>query len=470
MIVYSLAMLGLSLFSPSGSADGEIGYGTQTIPPEIGKSKTKKTVDDLEQSLRSPDPATRRLALQALGDTDIKSLQDLSSLVRSALRDKDAWVRMNAAGVIGSKAGTKVFPESDQIKAFELVVGGLADADDRTRSSALGWLDQFVDRRGSLKIPNLSKVIVLMDEPNQWFQFEDRFLGFDVKNDQTVADLLTSLKSPETRTQARAATLLGMLGKAAMAAVPGLIAQLRSPDRDAAVAAQFAIRRISPSSVPRHSPVARFILAEAAKLDEPDMIVGVKSLKVICQIGGEDATTVMPAILRYAHRCSDASNPMAQEFGPVISTWLMREYFGAPLPPALLAEIRDDRPEAAAVACILIGNGKEAYSDLVPQMIDRLDRTTGAVQRSVASALGSIGRKDRRALDALIRVYERSNVSAVRIGVIEGFRGLDRPTPEVLRILQAARHDDDPKIRDAASLTTSLLEGPPSGGGGIAPP
>jgi HEAT repeat protein len=215
------------------------------------------------------------------------------------------------------------------------------------------------------------------------------------------------------------------------------------------------LRRIDPKALPRPSPAARFVPAEVATLEGRDLGAGFAAMERLTRIGPE-AVEAMPEILRFCDRCRKDPTQNAMN-GLILAAWVTRANFGDGLIPALLAEIRDDRPETACLAAIFIGNGRVENADAIPKLAALLVRTRGKVKASVAEALGSVGRADPRVVSWLVRALKDPDPRA-RLGAVEGLMLQERPPQEALDAVEAAKQDADPKVRGMAGVALEILK------------
>ena len=435
------------------------GADAQALESPDDEDWLRKSEKEWEKLLDSADTDARIRAVRLLQRVWKPDLDRFRPVVVRALGDVDPGVRVVAAGIMVTGDGPDVFDEFERRRALAELGRALGRSERRVRSErAIRYLGGVDKSWLAATLRDLVKVVGRVEDFDEWRELEGLFKRLGTAAGPAVGSLMTLLDAGDARTKERAAKLLGHIGEPARAAVPALIGNLKAPERDVAVAAHSALRAIAPGDLPRPSPVARFIPGEVATLEGPDMREALGALERLCRIGGQDAVVAVPAILRFLERCDKPDGPFIREGGLLIAGWVSRPYFGAPLLPALIAQVRDDRPGASRIACMLIGSGGADYADLVPEMLRLLERTNGKVKGYVADAFGSIGRDDPRVPPALLRAYAGARESSIRVGVLKGLVHLTDPKPEVFDAVRAARKDPDPDVRAAATSTDEFLQ------------
>jgi HEAT repeat protein len=408
-----------------------------------------KSVEKWMKMLDTSDAATRRARFGMYIGTANSKMDHLRPVFVRALGDPDNGVRMAAAGFI---LMSNVYSEAEIRRASDVLGQSLADP--KVRSRAIYSLHNDPSK-AIPTLPAIARVIgQIEDEEDEWRFVTEIFARLGGQAAPAVDELIGALKSGDARAKARAATLLASIGEAARAAVPALLVTIRFADRDVVFASYDALRRIDPKSQPQPSPAVRYISAEVAILEGPDLMAGFRALQRLSKVG-QEAIAEIPAILRFADRFLKEPDPSGWN-GIFVAGDITRDRFGDALFPALLAQIRDDRIDTACIASILIGNGREAYADVIPALTETLGRTSGKLKGNVATCLGSIARKDHRAVPTLVRLVKDAD-PLVRLGAINGLKLIENPTPEAIAAVKAAKDDPDKDVRQVADLALRIM-------------
>jgi HEAT repeat protein len=408
-----------------------------------------KSVEEWMKMLDTSDTGARRARFGMYIGTANSKMNHLRPVFVRALGDPDTGVRMAAAGFI---LMSNVYSEAESHRASDVL--GQALADPKVRSRAIYSLHNDPSK-AIPTLPAIARVIgQIEDEEDEWRFVTEIFARLGGQAAPAVGELIGVLKSGDARAKARAATLLASIGEAARAAVPALLVTIRFADRDVVFASYDALRRIDPKSQPQPSPAARYIPAEVAILDGPDLTAGFHALERLSKVG-QEAIAEIPAILQFADRFLKEPDPSGWN-GIFVAGYITRDRFGDALIPALLAQIRDDRIDTACIASNLIGTGREAYADVIPALTEILARTSGKLKGNVATSLGSIARKDHRPVPTLVRLVNDPD-PLVRVGAIIGLELIEKPSPEAIAAVKGAKGDPDKDVRQVADLALRLM-------------
>lgn len=388
------------------------------------------------------DVATRRRALGARG---VRLHPLLLDPIRGALKDEDLDVRSSAAGLL---LGHRDEPS---LEAAVAVLGEALD-DPATRKNALYHLKWA----GEAIFPALPALVQLLRDSGEDAEAARVLEVFEEVGPAAapaVPDLVEVLTTDaDGAASRRAAIALAHIGEPAKAAVPQLTELLNSEDRDTAVEAHIAIRRIDERSVPEPSPIRRFIPSYIEKLKGADIDQALLAMATLCRIGPA-AVEAIPAIVDFIHRIKDS--PEMEKYGLGIASHMMM--FGEAALPEYLKLIKHPDPGIACLAAMFIGNGRMEHKAAKPEMIELLAETTGDVKACVVQGLGSISRDDPSVVPILMRAAEDPD-SRVRKAALSAINFQEKASDEIFAALERARDDPDPDVRKAAEWPLQNME------------
>jgi HEAT repeat protein len=215
-------------------------------------------VPGLREALKSPVPALRRDAAQALGMIGSDARAAADDLAR-LLKDGDAQVRATAAGALAAmgKEAQAAIPALLELlrteKQFEVQQRAF----------------QAITAIGSQDLPGLLKAVREIDEVGRW-AIPYVLTQFGPRARDAVPQLIKLLADPDAGHRVGAALALGKLGAEAREAIPALLQALQDPSPAVRGSAATALTRLDPrrevATEQRLDQTARTLQATAQRL------------------------------------------------------------------------------------------------------------------------------------------------------------------------------------------------------------
>ncbi len=293
-----------------------------------------------------------------------------------------------------------------------------------------------------------------------WFTGAGTILGWDSSIDHALARvgepavpaLIEILNGPDRRMRVCAADVLGMMGPAARASVPSLMAACEHPDADekrerVALEAVRSLGRIGPGARGAVPLLNRLLDADETMKDASigvDLFV-LDLATALDRLGDPPVKKLLDAFLRKQELGWEYAAQLAR-FGPRATAAI----------PGLRAALSDKRLGVRLPAAVALASIAPSAPESIPVLIEALDHPDdedGELD-TAACALGELGPSARAALPALIRLVGK------RCDVEDVYRALARIDPEAsvcIPPLISALNHESPEIVDVAANCLGLL-------------
>jgi HEAT repeat protein len=398
--------------------------------PQIIAAIGPATIPVLVKHVNDPYPNVRAVAALALGLLHARGA--VTAMIRLG-HDPSDWVRQSlveALGIMGN-AGAKPVPRKRS-------VGGAFRASGR-------WLgERFGRPRVSRRARQVDPTVLV------------------------VATLRSALADSSMAVRTQAARSLGLVGTAAIAAAPDLIALL--PEGDEGVRCQAAEALATLGGSP-----ADTVAALVRLLEDPVPVIRTSAAKALGALKGKAALAI-PALLPLLQERDEAVRQavaeavgqigtLQEEAIPTITEGLLNRdnvvraetaevlgTIGAPAAEATcaLAEaLEDPNDRVRAKAAQALGRMGESAAEAVPQLVRALRDKDNWVSALAAEALGEMGDFATTGIPALVRSLRHINPQ-VRANAAQALGKMGDEARSAIPSLQQAARDEDVKVRSHA--------------------
>jgi len=343
----------------------------------------------LFESLKDPNPAIRRAAVQNIRCTGAEATQGYLALIE-ALKDQDAEVRGAADSALCCAGLAPGHPAVQA--ALAILLEALKNQDANVRSGAV---------RALASLRSTAKPV--------------------------LAALIEASKDADEKVRANAARALGTIAPTADAVVATLLVALRDPDKRVRSASASALR-----SAPARAVVYPLILA----LQDREASV---RRNVAESLARPNAGFAAPRLIQLM---SDPDNEVRNAAGRAL------EAIGPGATQALVKALKDPDANIRKSAALIFG--KVVPKAALPIQIEALKNEDASVRSSAAASLGSFmqGPEAETVIPALIEALKDRDAS-VRSSAAFSLGSQEEPKL-VVSILIAALKDQDPQVRSKA--------------------
>jgi HEAT repeat protein len=389
-----------------------VGCSRKPTPAE-GEAKSPnqgRTLQELTDSLRDADAATRKKALAGLAGLSPSKIKEAVPDLVVVLRDKNAGVRRDCLKVLNQFA----LHVTDTIPVLTELVRG--DEDPGIRAAAAEILG-IMGPRARAAVPALVRALSHPSLPLRR-SAAATLLKIKPEGKAAVRGLAAALRDRDKAVRDRAAAALGDMGPAAADAVPALLMLLKEE------AVQEHVARLAPGSLssaedePTHSPGAPVVVAAAAlrRIGPAAVASLLRTLK--------DGN---PCIRLVACDALDPAGPGGKAIVPVLIE--------------ILRECKDYDARLGAIRRLeLLG---PAAAEAVPVLIALLEEKNFRHREAAISTLGEIGPKAIAAAPALMKLLVEREVSYWGSCILRTLHDIGVPAQELLPTLLNALDEDE---------------------------
>jgi HEAT repeat protein len=282
-------------------------------------------------------------------------------------------------------------------------------------------------------------------------------------------DLIASLQDSDETVRCRAAEALGKIGGGEEATVPALVALLEDPSpqvKDATAQALGALKKEAAEAVPALVPLlqdreesVRQAAAEAIGrvgpltekateslaegLSSPDTVVRARTAEALGTIGAA-AGGAAPALVEALSNGTDQVRAKAAE-----ALGKIGEAAAEAAVPSLVRALRDKDDWVSALAAEALGEMGGVADQAVPVLVRSLRHISPHVRANAAEALGKMGAAAAVALPALEAVAKDED-GGVRSQAVRALGEIGQLTPPSGQVIRTGLEDADPLVRAAA--------------------
>jgi HEAT repeat protein len=453
-------------------------YGLHEVHPDA-----KSSARALAAVMNHKDPAVRRVVVMAIGELAAEPGVVVPVLVR-ALRDEDVQVARQAAAALIKIGGPAVPALAEALTDLSpLADPARIGKDGQTRallSDYAAWALATVD---APVVPALSRVFKEVVEgerkgprvggkreaaPTASYLMRELTFILGKRGARDVPDLVALLADGDPEIQSLALSALGAIGRAAEAAVPGVVKVIQANDLKLSLAAVATLSRIGPP--------ARVALGEQMR-KHPDAKVRAAAARGLSYSDGASVPALVEAMLQ------DDSSAVRQSAAAALGESLyyrrLRETRGSSTPRtapprdphadavvlALAKALRDPdvsvRERAAYAVELVVDTPLPGVKEIVPLLIDALKVPEARVQQAAARILGAIGSAAKLAVPALIGGLKNPPEVQVAKGLsgsgpdaefVRALGQIAEGVPEAQAILLEIIRDDKRKALHAAAM------------------